>query len=330
MPLKSVGLRARLRIGGIAILALLIPIVASAKYPSKAITIVAPYGPGGASDLAARNLAAVAPKYLGERVQVINKTGASGIVGSAYVHNAAPDGYTLLLARVGSEGIAPAINTATPYKYDGFTYLGMLELNPVVLAVNKSSPYTSFSALVSALKAHKNITYSTSGPDTLLNMCVQDLLSALHLPPQTATQVPYKGGGQAVTAVLGNHVDLVCVNLSSAISGIQGGKLRALAVTTPKRVPALPNVPTVKQVGYPKLEAIVGWSALYGPPGLSKPVTQKWAHVLEKVSQNKAWLHSERKLGSVPYVKSPKQTAHFVDTQYKTYHNLGEKLGLIK
>ena len=330
MFLKTTRFRSLWRIAGIALLTALVPAVASAKYPSKAVTIVAPYGAGGASDLAARNLAAVAPKYLGERVQVINKTGASGIVGSNYVHNAAPNGYTLLLARVGSEGIAPAINTATPYKYDGFTYLGMLELNPVVLAVNKASPYKNFGDLVSALKAHKNITYSTSGPDTLLNMCVQDLLSVLKLPPNTATQVPYKGGGQAVTAVLGNHVDLVCVNLSAAISGIQAGKLRALAVTTPKRVKTIPNVPTAKEVGYPQLEAIVGWSALYGPPGLPKSVVHKWTQVLQHVSHDKAWLKSERKLGSVPYIKSPKKTAKFVTTQHKTYHDLGKKLDLIK
>lgn len=304
--------------------------LAAGDYPSKSITIVAPYGPGGASDLAARNLAAVTPKYLGERVQVIDKTGASGIVGSAYVHNATPNGYTLLLARVGSEGIAPAINATTPYKYDGFTYLGMLELNPVVFAVNKASPYTSFGKLVAALKAHKKITYSTSGPDTVLNMCVQDLLSTLNLPPGTATQVPYKGGGRAVTAVLGNHVDLVCVNLAAAISGIQAGDLRALAVTTPKRVKKIPNVPTVKQAGYPKLQAIVGWSALYGPPNLPNAVVRKWTQVLQQVSHDKKWLKLEHNLGSVPYIQSPQKTADFVRTQYDTYRRLGKTLGLVK
>ncbi|MEJ2344659.1 MAG: tripartite tricarboxylate transporter substrate binding protein [Gammaproteobacteria bacterium] len=303
---------------------------AQAAYPSKPIELVAPYGPGGASDLAARTLASVAPQYIGQPVLVVNRTGAGGVVGSNFVRNARPDGYTLLIARVGSEAVGPALNPTIPYKYNDFTFLGLLELNPYVFVVKADSPYKTFGDLVKALKEHPGkLSYSTSGPGTILNMGPQMLFDILGLPTNAATMVPYKGGGGAATALLGGHVDFLGVNLATVLSNIQAGKLRALAVTTPERYAGLPNVPTVKELGYPKLEGIVGWSGLWGPPGLPKDVVRKWVKALQKISKDKTWNGLEKKLGSVPYIQSPEKTKAFVDQQYKVYHSLGKKLGLI-
>nr|WP_315980346.1 tripartite tricarboxylate transporter substrate-binding protein [Aliamphritea spongicola] len=105
--------------------------LAQAEYPSKPVTLISPYGPGGAADLAARNLAAVVPDYLGADVIVTNRTGAAGVTGSAYVSKSRPDGHTLLLARVGSQAAVPAINRRIPYKWDDFTFLGLLERIPL-------------------------------------------------------------------------------------------------------------------------------------------------------------------------------------------------------
>lgn len=302
----------------------------AANYPTKPIELVAPYGPGGASDLAARTLASVAPKYIGQPVLVINKTGGGGVVGSAFVHNARPDGYTLLLARVGSQAVAPALNASIPYKWNGFTMLGLLELNPYVFVVNANSPYKTFGDLIKALKKHSGtLSYSTSGPGTILNMGPQMLFDLLGLKSDVATMVPYKGGGGAATALLGGHVDFLGINLATVLNNIEGGKLRALAVTTPKRYANLPGVPTVSELGYPQLQAITGWSALYGPPNLPKEVVSKWRHALQAISKDKTWISLEKKLGSVPDIESPQSTYHFVKVQYKTYHKLGEKLGLI-
>ncbi len=303
---------------------------AHAEYPSKPVELVAPYGPGGASDLASRTLASVAPQYLGQPVLVVNRTGGGGIVGSNFVHNSRPDGYTLLTARVGAEAVGPALNKTIPYKYDDFTMLGLLELNPYVFVVKADSPYKTFGDLVKALKAHPGkLSYSTSGPGTILNMGPQMLFDSLGLKPNAATMVPYKGGGGAATALLGGHVDFLGVNLATVLSNVQAGKLRALAVTTPARYEGLPNVPTVKELGYPKLESIIGWSALYGPPGMPKEAVQKWTAALQKIAQDKTWVGLEKKLGSVPYIKSPEETAKFVDNQYQTYHRLAKKIGLI-
>lgn len=313
----------------VAVLGCLMAAPAYAAYPTKPISLVVPYGPGGASDLVARTLASIAPKYLGKPVLVQNKTGAGGIVGSNYVNKSKPNGYTLLLARVGSQAVGPALNPAVPYKYDDFTMIGLLELNPFVFAVNADSPYKTFGDLVKALKNKPgDLSYSTSGPGTVLNMGPQMLLQELGLPPSAAVQVPYKGGGGAATALLGKHVDFIGVNLSAVISGIKAGKLRALAVTTSKRYSAIPDVPTVKELGYPQLDTVVGWSALYGPRGLPDDVVARWQKALQKISSDKAWKAGAKNRGSISDIRSPAATRSFIKQQYETYVKLGKRLGI--
>jgi len=141
--------------------------------------------------------------------------------------------------------------------------------------------------------------------------------------------VPYKGGGQAKTALLGGHVNFLCVNLSTVIDQIQAGKLRALAVTTPERFHMIPDVPTVKEAGFPGAEVIIGWSGLWGPPGLPKDVVSVWVAALAKVSKDKAWLKMTESLGSLPYIRPPEETEAFVKKQYEAYRELGQKLGLL-
>lgn len=304
--------------------------MAFAKYPTKPITVVAPYGPGGASDLAARGLAAVAPNYVKEPVVVVNRTGAGGVVGSTFVARSKPNGYTLLLSRVGCNGVAPAINMKTPYTWDSFTFLGLLELNPVVYVVQSNSPFKSLKEVVAAIKKSPGkYSYSTSGPTTILNMGFQKLLADADLPSDSVKMVPYKGGGGAKTALLGGHVDFLCINLATVIDQIQAGKLRALAVTTPERFSMIPNVPTAKEAGFPDLEVIIGWSGLWGPPKLSGEVVKVWTEALQKVAKDKTWLKMTNSLGSLPYIKSPEETKAFVEKQFKVYRALGQKLGLI-
>lgn len=301
----------------------------AADYPTKPVTIVAPYGPGGSSDLAARALASTASTYLGQPLMVVNRTGAGGVVGSAFVNRSQPDGYTLLLSRVGCNGVTPALNDTIPYKYDDFTFLGLLELNPYVFVVKADSPYKTLDDLVAALKKHPGkLSYSTSGPGTILNMGPQMLFQTAGLGKGAAKMIPYKGGGQARTALVGGHVDFLGINLAPVIDNIRSGQLRALAVTTHERYDAIPDVPTVAQAGYPALETVVGWSGLWGPPGLPKEVVQKWTDTLQSVKGDKAWLKMERSLGSVPQVMSPEKTKAFVDKQYHTYYKLGKELGL--
>lgn len=301
---------------------------ASAEYPTKPVTLVSPYGPGGAADLAARSLSATAPALLGNGILVVNRTGAAGVTGSTYVAKGKKDGYTLLLARVGSQAAVPAINPKIPYKWDEFTFLGLLEQNPFVLAINSESPYKSFDDLKAALKKGEKLSYSSAGVGTLLHLAMVVLADDLGADPSALKHVPYKGGGKAAAAVVGGHVDLIFQNLSGIQGHIQSGKLVPLMVTTKTRPPSIPNVPTATEVGHPKLHVIVGWSGLWGPKGLPQGVQDKWVGVLQKLNDDKAWNKMTKGLGSIPTIMNPTDTKAFVKSQYETFKEVTERLGL--
>ncbi len=303
---------------------------ALADYPEKSITIVAPYGPGGSSDIASRTLARHAEKYVNQPIQVINRTGAGGVVGSTSVLNSKPDGYTLLLGRIGSHAVTPARNKKIPYNWDSFTYLGMLELNPLVCVVNVDSPYKTIDDLVEKLKSEPGaINFSSAGVGTVDFMTSYRLLLVTGVGKDAAVHIPAGSGGEAVTSVVGGHTDYTCQNLAPAKSNLESGRLRALLVTTPDRIPGLPKVPTAREAGYEDLEGMVGWSVLAGPPDLPDAVKSYWVDILAKIKNDAGWVEAEKKLGSVPYIQTPEETEAFIKRQYDIYSQLAQELDLL-
>ena len=300
------------------------------SYPSRPLLIVAPFSAGGDSDLAARNLGAVIPKYLKQNAVVMNKVGASGAIGSEQVKNAAPDGYTLLLARVGSQATLPALKPDLGYKWNDFTFLGILELNPYVCAVVADSPYRTFGDLVEGIRKNPGkLKYSTAGVGTIHEMGPQLLFDVQKLGKEAAIQIPYKGGGEAATALLGKHVDFGCSNLGTVLGFIKSRQMRGLLTTTPERYKEIPDVPTAKEAGYPALERIIGWSALYGPPKMDRKLVALWGDTLQKVGADPQWIAATEKIGSMPHIKTPEDTAKFVQEQYETYYRLGKTLDIV-
>lgn len=298
-------------------------------YPDRPITVISPFAAGGDADIAARNLASVAQRVLGQSMIVVNRAGASGAIGSLAVRNAKPDGYTLLLARVGSQAVLPALQKGLDYQWNSFTFLGLLELNPLVCAVRADSSHKTLADLAEALRARPGkLNYSTSGAGTILNFGPQLLFDVLGLGKDAAVQIAYKGGSEAALALIAGDVDFSCGNLTSMIGNIKGGKLRALVTTTPERLKDLPEVPTAREAGYPQLEAIVGWSALYGPPGLGPDIVERWVTVLNAASRDPQWIAATEKAGSAPRVLAPAETEKFVAEQYAVYDKLGRRLGL--
>ena len=297
----------------------------AAGYPKKPITLVSPYGPGGAADIAARQISANID--IGQPVLVVNKTGAAGVTGSFFVVRSKKDGYTLLLARVGSQAGVPAFNPNIPYKWDQFTMLGLTELNPFVLVVNAKSPYKTFDEFQKAVKGGTKLSYGSAGVGTLLHIATIVMADSMGVKLANLTHVPYKGGGKARAAIVGGHVDFMWQNLSGVIGAIESKQLRALAVTTPERFAAIKDVPTVKELGHPKMEAIVGWSGIYGPPGLKKDVVDVWIAKLQGLKNNKKWVAQTEKLGSIPDVRSPEDTKAFVQKQFEAFKSALTNLG---
>lgn len=299
-------------------------------YPVKPVQIIVPFSAGGEGDLSARNLAAHVQAALGQPVVVINKAGAGGAIGSQIVRDAAPDGYTLLLGRTGSQVLMPALQPrTTPYRWNDFSFLGLLDLNPVVCVVHADSAYQSFGDLVKAIRAQPGkLNYSHSGVATVQNLTAQLLFSQLGLRPDAAVNVAYKGGGEVALAVISKEVDFACNNLSSMVGHLTGGRLRPLVTTTPTRLEKLPDVPTAREAGFPQLEAVIGWSALYGPPKMDPAVVKRWAQLLQGVARDAGWQAGTRNFGGIPHVLSPAQTEKYVGDSHAVYQSLAEKAGL--
>jgi tripartite-type tricarboxylate transporter receptor subunit TctC len=315
-----------------ALSALLVSVsVQAADYPTKAITLVAPYGAGGASDLAARALANSAGNHTdGQPIVVVNKTGNGGMNGARFVSRAKADGYTLLLSRVGM-ALYPAVNTESPVGWDDYTFLGMLEATPMILAVNAESDIKSMDDLVAKIKeTNGKMTYASSGPTAIDGFTVQALLSDLGLNPQAAaTLVPYKGGSALAAALLGGHVDFLAIAAGSLMPHIQAGKMRALMVYAPKRMEALPDVPTAKELNYAQAGKVGGWSGLYGPKNLPAEVVAKWKSILDQVATDESWLDLTKKRGSISIIND-EDPVEFVKGQFELYNGMAKTFGYVK
>ncbi|MGB7271543.1 MAG: tripartite tricarboxylate transporter substrate binding protein [Albidovulum sp.] len=302
---------------------------AFADYPSKPVTVVVPYGPGGAADLAARIIANEAPEYLGGTVLVVNQAGAAGVTGSTMVAKGPKDGHQVLMSRVGSQATVPAMNETIPYTWDEFTMLGIVELNPFAIAVAADSPHQTFDDLAAALKGGEKLTYSSSGVGTLLHMASMIVIDDLGVDSDAHIHVPFKGGGNATAAVISGNADFIFHNLSGLIGGIESGQLRALVVTTPERVAAIPDTPTATEVGHPNLNAVIGWSGIWGPKDMNPEAVDAWVSTLASLKEDESWNAATAELGSIPTVMSPDETRVFVEQQFNTFRTIADKLGMV-
>tara|TARA_R110002124_G_scaffold64607_6_gene176339 strand:- start:767 stop:1828 length:1062 start_codon:yes stop_codon:yes gene_type:complete len=300
-------------------------------YPEKAITLVVPYGAGGASDLAGRALAETARHYTDDQpIVVVNKTGNGGMNGARFVTEQKPDGYTLLLSRVGM-ALYPAVYEDSPVAWDDYTFLGILESTPMILAVNANSDVQTVDDLIAKIKDSDGATtYAASGPTAIDGFSVQALLSDLDLDPLTAsTLVPYKGGSALAAALLGGHVDFLAIAAGSLMPHIEAGKMRPLMVYSPKRMAALPDVPTAKELGYAQAGQVGGWSGLYAPKGLPEDVVAKWTEVLGNVATDEQWLDLAAKRGSTSVIGDEDPSA-YVKSQFELYNGMAKKFGYIQ
>lgn len=304
------------------------------SYPDRMITIIVPYGPGGNADLAARALSSSARSHKalsGQNIVVENRAGAGGLVGSASVARADKDGYTLLLARVGPNAVGPALDPAVTYKWDSFSFLGLLQTEPYICVVKKNSPYKTFKDLIDAIKANPGkLNYASTGNfDASVAFPVAAFLK-LGLGADAAISVPYKSGPDTTAALLGGSVDFTCNAVTPYMGPIQSGDLRALIVSSPTRESGLPDVPTAAESGFKELENVQGWSALYGPPDLPHSVIAAWSSVLSDLSKDQSWLTSLKTVGAHPKLLSPTETYDYVKKQYEFYEGLAPAFGALR
>ena len=300
------------------------------QYPSKPIQFVIPFAAGGDSDLSGRNVAQVAPKYMANKVPIVsvNRVGASGSIGANVVKNAPSDGYTLLVARIATHAVLPAVDSKLSYKWNEFTMLSLIELNPYICFVRTESPYRTAAALMDAIRKQPGkLNFSTSGVATSQNMAAQYWMTLGKLTKDHAVGIHYKGGGEVTVAVLGGQVDFACNNAPTVIPQVKANRLRALLVT-PTRLDELPGVPSATEAGFPDMEKIVGWTALMGPAGLPKPVVDQWVRVFAQLAKDPDWQAGNARIGGIPAIRPPKESYEFVREQYELYSGLATALGI--
>ena len=285
---------------------------AGGNYPSKPVTLVVTYPPGGGADAMARLLAPKMSEALGQNVVVDNKPGAGGQIGAAAVAKAAPDGYTLMLD-ASSFAVNPSLYPKLPYDpMKAFKPIGVVALFPNVVLVNANFSAQNVTDLISiSKKAKDSVSYASSG-----NGSAQHLAGALF---ESATgvdmvHVPYKGGGAALNDVIGGQVPLFFGNLASTLQHVQSGKLRALAVTSAKRSQILPGVPTLSEVGVKGAE-IYEWNAVFVPAGTPQAVVSKIASAFQHALDAPEVKQRIAQLGGEIQRSSPEQSQAFIEQQ---------------
>jgi tripartite-type tricarboxylate transporter receptor subunit TctC len=304
------------------------PTVAQEAYPTRPVTVINPFPPGGAVDVVGRPFAAVLEPLLKQPVVIETKAGAAGAVGAQFAANAKPDGYTLLAHLPSISGFA-AVDTLfgrTPkFTRADFIPIARLTEGPLVLVVNDKQPYKTLKELVDDAKKNPNkLTFSSSG-----------LYGALHLPTALfmhaagiqMKHLPTAGGGPALTAILGNNSQVLVSSIAAASAQMKAGKLRALACYSPKRAAAAPDVPTMKELGY-NVEFSI-WVGLFAPKGTPEPVIAKLRAETKKAVENEQFKKAITNIGDVvAYLDQPEFKA-FWDTDAKRVEGAVNLIGKV-
>lgn len=293
-------------IGRLAVAAAMLLASAAAQaesFPSKPVHILVPYAAGGAVDVLARTLGAALAKSWGQQPVIDNRPGAGGIIASQALTQAAPDGYTLILVASGHP-LNQFIYPSVPYDtFKDFTAITEVASSPLAIVVQKDSPYKTLQDLLAAAKKDpEKLSYGMSGNGTSAHLA-GELLN--HMAGIKIVSIPYKGGAPALTAVIAGEIPLSINPLAEAIGQLDGGPVRALAVTSAQRAKALPNVPTVAEAGVPGYDVSVWWGFL-GPAKMPPEIVAKLEADLKTALTDPTVISTLDKIGATPLGSSSK------------------------
>ncbi|MBK7471933.1 MAG: tripartite tricarboxylate transporter substrate binding protein [Betaproteobacteria bacterium] len=270
-------------LGALAAAPCALPSFAQTGYPDKPVKIIAPVQPGGGVDLVARTVGDRLGRALGQSFIVDNQSGGGGIVGSLATARAAPDGYTLMLAYVGTHGTNPAVRKLPYDAIKDFTPVAMVAGTPNVLVVPQSLPVKTLAEFIAHCKANAGkLSYGSAGPGTLTHLAMEQLKVATGLD---LVHVPYRGIGPAITDVLGGQTQALFPGLAAGLPHIKAGKMRALAVTGRARHKLLPDVPTFEEAGFPGFDG-VQWYGIAGPANMPPAIVKRLNEEINKAIES--------------------------------------------
>jgi tripartite-type tricarboxylate transporter receptor subunit TctC len=292
------------------------------NYPSRPVKLVVPFAPGGTTDIIARVVTARIQPYLGQPMVVENRSGAGGIIGADETARATPDGYSLGMATVSTVATAPVMMANVSYDpRTDFTPIINIAATPNVIEVNPSFPARDYQGFIAELKKNPDkYSYASPGTGSITHMQME-LFKA-----QTGTSilhVPYKGAGPALNDVLGGQVLILFDNLPSSLPHIKQGRLIPIVVAAEKRVAALPDVPTLAEVGLPQVNR-VAFYGIYGPKGLPKEVVTKVHDAVKQALDDPQVRQRIEDTGSTIIANTPEQFAQQIRAEYDVYKSLAD------
>jgi tripartite-type tricarboxylate transporter receptor subunit TctC len=295
------------------------PADAQPAWPSRPVRLVSPFAPGGPTDILARMIAGKLSERLGQQVVVEVKAGAGGIIGTEAVARAEPDGYTLLIGTIGTHGINSAIYRKLPYDpVRDFAPITLVANVTNLLVVNQEVPARTLSELIALARARPGeLTFGSAGVGSSQHLAGELLKSMAKID---LLHVPYKSGGQALPDVVGGKVSMIFVGIPAVGELVRAGKLRPLAVTTPQRAPAMPEVPTVAETlpGY----EVGAWHGIMAPAGTPRPIVDRLNRELIAVMEDAEVRKRLDAMGTVPMRSTPEEYAAYVRRELDKFAKL--------
>lgn len=292
-------------------------------WPNKPIEIIIPYAPGGIADTVARIIQPFMRESLNTPIIIVNKPGASGSLATEYVARSKPDGYTLLLGLAAPQTLNQYVYKVT---YDGlkdFTPITLINTNPMALVVNPSLPVKSVQELITYAKANPGkLNFSGAGGLTQYSGEIFKNMVGIDM-----VHVPYKGGAPAVTAAVAGEVQLTFANYSDALPWMKSGRLRALGLTSAKRFPHTPEVPTIAEAGIPDF-AVEGWSGLLAPAGTPPEIVNKIAGAVRAGLKTSAVTKLMADIGAVPGGNSPEEFKKLIQIDLQKWGEFVKRTGI--
>jgi tripartite-type tricarboxylate transporter receptor subunit TctC len=301
------------------------PTVFSQPYPNKTVRVVVAWPPGGAADVVARPIAQKLTEALGQQFVVDNRGGATGTIGAGAVAKAQPDGYTLLLGTTNELCMSPPLYTKLPYDpTSDFAPISTIIVYPNVLVVNPALPISTAKEFIALAKARPGqVSFASGGQGSTNHLTIEVLKSLTKIK---VNHVPYKGGGPALTDVIGGHVEALFATLPSALGHVRAGKLKALVVTSDKRARLLPEVPSATEAGIPGL-IVTTWSGLLAPAGTPRDIMAKLNDELIKIAHSQDMKPKLEALAADVYTNSPEEFAALIRRDFAMWARVVKESG---
>ena len=307
--------------------AVALPHVASAQdaYPNRTIKLVVPFAPGGNTDVVGRVTAAYMQKALNVSVVVENRAGAGGITGADVVAKSQPDGYTLCVCGIGAITIAPAIEKLPYAPLKDLVPISLVNTNPLVLIVNTKLPVKTAADLVALSKTEaQGLSYGTSGAGGLMHFAAEIFRVK---NKANLTNVPYRGGALATGAVVTGEVPMAFANMSDAMGQLSAGAVRPLAITTAKRSPNTPEIPTLVELGLLD-EPIESWNGMFAPAGTPQPIVDRVAQVIAQMVKDPEVQKRMVDFGSIAVANTPQEFAKMLRDETDQWAKSLKEIGL--